>query len=191
MTCHRASPRVPVIFELAFSSVRVLCAPIFSAESPATMLVLWPRDKAGTYLAVIAFPGAIFFAFLNLALPANSLSSARRLGFASMNSNSVRLSLVDPDCWPLSEACGGGTITATGGAPASVESCRVCVMMDADSDSDNNTSPEQECDVEVDINLEEEDEHEGDLELESNVESDSEESDSDDSGNDSDGYASF
>ncbi len=155
------------------------------------MLVLWPRDKAGTYLAVITFPGAIFFVFLNLALPANSLSSAWRLGFASVNSNSIRLSLVDPNCWPLSEACGEGTITATGGAPAFMESCRVHMMMDADSDLDNNTSPEQERDVEVDIDLEKEDKHEGDLELESNVELDLEESDSDDCGNDLDGYASF
>ena len=96
--------RFPVIFELAFCPIRVHCAPIFGAEFPVTMLVPWPRNEAGTYLAVVAFPGTIFFAFLNFALSANFLSSGRRFGFASAISSSVRFLLVGPDCWPSSEA---------------------------------------------------------------------------------------
>jgi hypothetical protein len=55
--------RFSVIFELAFCPIWIHCTPIFCAEFPVTMLVPWPRDEAGTYLAVVAFPGTIFFAF--------------------------------------------------------------------------------------------------------------------------------
>ena len=72
------------------------------------MLVPWPHDEEGMYLAVVAFPGTIFFGFLNLALPANSLSSGWRSGFASAISSSVGLALEGPNCWPLSDARGGG-----------------------------------------------------------------------------------
>src|SRR6266851_10281017 len=92
------------------------------------MLVPWPRDEAGTYLAVVAFLGTIFFAFLNFALLANCWSSGRRLGLDSATSSSVRLSSESSNCWPLSKACRGGTITVTRGAPASVESCTVHVL---------------------------------------------------------------
>src|SRR6266853_4263386 len=84
--------RFPVILELAFYPIRVPCTPVVSAESPAKMLVSWPYNEAGTYLAVVAFPGTIFFMFLNFALLVNCWSSGQRLGLDSVTSSSVRLS---------------------------------------------------------------------------------------------------
>jgi hypothetical protein len=96
--------RFPEIFELAFYAVWVPCTQIIGTESPAKMLVPVACNEAGTYLAVIPFPGTIFFAFLNFVLLTNALSSELRLGFASTISSSVGSALDGPDCWPLSEA---------------------------------------------------------------------------------------
>jgi hypothetical protein len=96
--------RFPEIFELAFCAVWVPCTPIIGTESPAKMLVPGPRDEAGTYLAVVPFPGTIFFTFLNFVLSTNALSSGLRLGFASAISSSVGSALDGPDFWLLSEA---------------------------------------------------------------------------------------